>query len=197
MSWYDKYKEECILIQQEEQHNKFWAGRLENKTVYIRWGRLGTKGQSQEKEFAGEYAAANFLQTKFNEKKRKGYTDRHRGKQIDGPVLEKLAVEAAIVGTSNKCHDMQWVEIAASNPITFERISEERLFDPACTPGLLVSLETKKEYGGKTSFNLLFTGDAAYVADAVKNAACAKIEKTDKLYELTKKVEEAVGRSLS
>jgi predicted DNA-binding WGR domain protein len=203
MSWYDKLKDEKILVHQGAEHNKFWAGKLHESTcsVEARWGRIGTKGQSNTKSFSTVYAAANHLDNKFREKKRKGYTDKLDGEPIDSAKLEELAIRAAVVGTQNKCHDMQWVEITSDGPtVEFQSISDQRLYEPDCVPGLLVAMETRKEYDGETSFSILFTGDAAHKArtnKAKSGVTTGKIEKSDELYELTKKVEEAVGRSLS
>lgn len=201
--WYDKLKEERILVHQGSEHNKFWAGRLDENTntVEIRWGRIGTKGQSQTKKFGSTYQAANFLDGKLREKRNKGYTNQHNGEPIDNTKLEELAVQAAIVGTQNKCHNMQWVELTSDGPsITYQHIRDQRLYEPDCVPGLLVSIETRKEYDGQTQFSILFTGDAAHKvshATSPRGVTNGKIDKTSQLYELTKKVEEAVGRSLS
>jgi len=204
MTWYEKLKTEKILVQQSSEHNKFWAGQLHEATcsVDVRWGRIGTKGQSQTKSFSTVYAAANHLDNKLREKQRKGYTSKLDGETIDSAKLEELAIRAAIVGTQNKCHNMVWVEIAQEgDTIGFKSIPDERLYEPDCVPGLLVAMETRKEYNGLTRFNILFTGDAAYTANSISTQelgiTTGKIEKTDELYQLTKKVEEAVGRSLS
>jgi len=201
MAWYDHYKQEKILVQQGDGHNKFWAAYVDEKTniAHVRWGRIGTKGQSQDKPFPGFYNAAAFLDTKFNEKKRKGYVDKLNGVSIDGPKLEQLAVEAAIVGTQNKCHEMEWVEIQPHGDcdFTYHKIKQTRLFEPDCVPGLLVAMETKKAYDGSTSFSLLFTGDAAFLVNQSARKTHRRIVKSDPLYELTQKVEEAVGHSLS
>jgi predicted DNA-binding WGR domain protein len=197
---HDKFTEERILVHQESEHNKFWAARLDETTmtVHIRWGRLGTKGLGQTKQFGGRYEAVNFMNSKFNEKARKGYKDKIQGETIDAGKLEQLSVAAAIVGTQNKCHDMEWVEIQSTDKLCkFVRINPNRIYEPDCTPGLLVSMETKKEYHGLNTFCLLFTGDAAHLADKYTGIVYQKIDKQNPLYELTEKVEQAVGRSLS
>ena len=205
--WYEKLKDEKILIHQGSEHNKFWTGQLHESTcsVVTRWGRIGTKGQTKTKSFGSVYQAANFLDTKFREKRRKGYTDKLNGESIDPANLDKLAVEAAVVGTQNKCHNMQWVEIISgdSPDVRFKSIPDERLYDPECVPGLLVAMETRKEYDGLTRFGILFTGEAAYKAKRTGTTSnwsnqekVTKIAESDELYKLTKKVEEAVGRSL-
>lgn len=189
----DKFKKENILIQQEDSHNKFWAAQMDAKTfkVSIRWGRLGTKGQSQEKDFEREYAAADFIATKMREKTRKGYTP------IDKPKFDQLCIQAAIVGTSNKCHSFNWVEIKDDNKFVF--IKEEQLADPNCNPGIYVELETKKEYDGQNNFRLVFTFDKMYVIPNGGSSlrAAGLVIKGSPLYELSTKVEEAIGRTLS
>lgn len=114
MAWYDAYKEEKIVVQQEGNHNKFWAAHYDESTntVYVRWGRFGTKGQSQEKKFGSISQAASFISDKYYEKKRKGYTDTDKqGNKIDHARFEMMCIEAAIVGTSNKCDALDWVEL--------------------------------------------------------------------------------------
>lgn len=194
-NWYDKYKTEKILIQQEENHNKFWAARYDETsgTVYVRWGRIGTAGQTQKKSFGNVYAATDFITTKFREKNRKGYTNQYQDAPITQEVLDKLATEAAIVGTQNKCSQLTWVEV---QPGGYKVVSAERLSDPECNPGLLAHLTTRKEYAGNNEFIILFTEDAAWLATSTGHCT-SRITKTHVLYELVQRVEEAVGRSLS
>lgn len=42
MAWYDHYKQEKILVQQGDGHNKFWAAYVDEKTniAHVRWGRI-------------------------------------------------------------------------------------------------------------------------------------------------------------
>lgn len=195
-TWYDKFKEERILIQKEDNHNKFWAAHWDDNTnlVHVRWGRMGTAGQSQTKPFTNSYEAINFIDNKYREKIRKGYSDRIDGKKVDRQLFEKLTIEAAIVGTQNKCSNMQWVEITNPNTMQHTPISDERLFSPDCNPAILVSLETRKKYDGQNNFKLLFTFDKSYKIDGLRSEV---ISQQSDLYQLTKKVEEAIGRSLS
>ncbi len=189
--WYDKFKKETILIQQEDEHNKFWSAVMDEKTfkVVIRWGRLGTKGQSQEKEFNAEYAAGRFIEQKMGEKRRKGYQN------IEKKKFDQLCIQSAIVGTSNKCRNFRWVEITDTKNLQFTPCSDDRLADPNCNPGVFVEVETKKEYGGKNLFALLFTFEQAF--DVTNSKDIKLVTKASPIYELTGKVEEALGRSLS
>lgn len=189
--WYDKFTKETILVYDADNSNKFWAAQMDKKTfkVTIRWGRLGTKGQSQEKDFAGEYAAGRFIESKMGEKTRKGY------RPIEKKKFDELVIQSAIVGTSNKCRNFRWVEITDESNLKFKTITEDRLADPACNPGVFVELETKKEYSGKTMFALLFTFDKVF--DVTDGRNITLVTKASPIYELTGKVEEALGRTLS
>ncbi len=191
MAWYDKYKKETILIHQEAEHNKFWSAQMDEKTfkVVIRWGRLGTKGQSQEKEFSAEYGAGQFIESKMSEKRRKGY------RPIEKKKFDELSIQSAIVGSSNKCRNFRWVEITDEANLKFQSISEDRLADPACNPGVFVEVETKKEYAGRTMFALLFTFEQVF--DVTDGRNITLVTKASPIYDLTGKVEEALGRTLS
>lgn len=192
MSWADQYKEEKIVVQQEGAHNKFWAAYWDESKgeVKVRWGRIGTSGQSQTKKFRDLYDASSFINQKYNEKRRKGYDNKDKlGRTIDRAVFEEMCVEAAIIGSANKCNSIQWVEITDQNNLTFKTINNDRLFSPDCVPGLLVNLETKKAYDGKHSFVLLFALDKIFDANNK-----VEIGQSHNLYDMTKKIEEAIGR---
>jgi len=203
MSWADRYKEEKIVVQQAGNHNKFWAAYWDETSgnVYVRWGRLGTKGQSQVKHFGSNYAAANFIDGKYHEKRRKGYRDTDEaGQKITHARFDEMCTEAAIVGTSNKCHKLQWVELTETGVNTYEftPINEDRLYAPDCNPGLLVELETKKEHDNRNRFKLLFTFEETFdVRDANRAAPNQLVDSSHPLHDMTEKVEEAIGRRLS
>lgn len=188
MSWIDDFKQEQIFINREEKHSKYWSAVIDDKThkTTIKWGRLGTKGQSQTKTFASNYAASIFVHDKIREKRRKGYDP------VDKATFEKASIEAAIVGTQNKCGQLEWVEITDPTHLEYKPCSEARLQDPSCNPGIIVNVETRKKYDGRTSFNLLFTFNQSFNLNTKQI-----ITRTSPIYELTSKVEEAIGRSLT
>ncbi len=190
MGWYDQLKKEQVLVNRDEGHSKFWAATLveATNTATIRWGRLGTKGQNQTKTFGTLYEAGEFINGKMREKTRKGY------EKIDQTKFDKLSLEAVIVGSQNKCSDLQWVEITNDKTLAHKAATETRLQDPDCNPGINVRLQTKKKYDGRDSFTLLFTFTNAY---EVLYGSATPITKSHALYDLTQKVEEAVGRTLS
>lgn len=202
MSWYDRYKGEKILIHTGDIHNKFWAASWDDKTnkVNVRWGRIGTKGQSQVKDFGGKVAAINFIDGKFREKCRKGYFDTYNGKAITQASLDRLHTEAAIVGTQNKCHDFKWVEITVnSRTVDFKEIPEERLYDPDCHPAILVDFETRKDVRGRSKFKFLFTLEETYdvLGHSCWTTKDQLVASAHPLRKMVDKVEEAIGRSLS
>jgi DNA ligase-1 len=54
---------------------KFWEISIEGGDVTVRFGRLGTQGQSQTKSFAGADAAARHAEKLIGEKTKKGYVE--------------------------------------------------------------------------------------------------------------------------
>ena len=54
---------------------KFWEAELSNSstTLIIRWGRIGTRGQSKSYEFSSHSSASINYYEKVGEKIRKGY----------------------------------------------------------------------------------------------------------------------------
>ena len=55
--------------------SKFWDVSVANCTVTICFGRIGTAGQSQTKEFASPAAAQQHADKMIAEKVRKGYLE--------------------------------------------------------------------------------------------------------------------------
>jgi DNA ligase-1 len=55
--------------------NKFWVGQLQGNGVFVRFGRIGTSGQTNVKAFASETEAAQHLEKVIAEKLKKGYRE--------------------------------------------------------------------------------------------------------------------------
>jgi len=200
---------EFYLINQSEEHNKFIIITVSNHTFSRRWGRLGLKGQSKKEDcgstWNAEYEARNYQRTKQQE----GYT------LVSKADYERMAVEASIVGSSNKCHDFKWVEIASEEKqpdgytvVIYAAIDEARLMDPECFPGIRITLETRKEYvvdddtGNK--FDLLFTMEKAYARNSRTSPTpdpggdiWQEIDAKHSLKKLKGDVEAALGRRFS
>jgi predicted DNA-binding WGR domain protein len=221
--WSDKFKNERILIQQEQKHNKFWAAYWDDatNTVYVRWGRIGTKGQSQMKSFGSSTGAVSFIAKKYNEKLRKGYVDKIDGKSVDRKMFEELCLRASIIGTNNKLQDMKWMEwVDGGSPekSVIRTCTPERLMEPSCVPVLYISFQSKKPFGDRRFFDLVFAADGVYVcsfgrhnpkdpedgwsgystshSEVPVSELDGPLGEDHPLKEMLEKIEEAIGRTL-
>ncbi len=52
---------------------KFWIGWFERSTVFVKYGRIGTKGTIKKKDLGSEEDANEYLEKKTQEKLKKGY----------------------------------------------------------------------------------------------------------------------------
>ncbi len=59
--------------------SKFWSARLDGRTLHVRWGRIGTDGQQQQKQFPSPAQAKAELQKLVAQKKDKGYVPAKAG----------------------------------------------------------------------------------------------------------------------
>jgi predicted DNA-binding WGR domain protein len=59
----------------EGSSNKFWRARTDGSTLYVNFGRIGSDGQTQIKEFGSGDAADKELAKLEKEKRKKGYED--------------------------------------------------------------------------------------------------------------------------
>lgn len=81
----------------EGNSNKFWEIEQDGSDLNIRWGRIGTQGQSQTKSFADAAKAAAALDKLVTEKTGKGYAETAGGASAaPAKPLEKVAKEKKI-----------------------------------------------------------------------------------------------------
>ena len=59
----------------EDGSSKFWEGSVEGATLTVRFGRIGTAGQTKVKDFPSAAAADKELQKVAADKRKKGYVD--------------------------------------------------------------------------------------------------------------------------
>jgi len=59
----------------EGSSNKFWQVQQQGASLLIQWGKIGTNGQAQTKEFAGDAQAGSEADKLIAEKKKKGYVE--------------------------------------------------------------------------------------------------------------------------
>jgi predicted DNA-binding WGR domain protein len=64
---------------EEGTSSKFWRARVEGKTLYVNYGKIGTNGQTQVKDFGDHAGAVKEYEKLVREKRKKGYTDASGG----------------------------------------------------------------------------------------------------------------------
>jgi predicted DNA-binding WGR domain protein len=63
------------LTFEEDNSSKFWRARVDGTTLYVNFGRIGTNGQTQVKEFPSAAQAQKEIEKLEREKRKKGYAD--------------------------------------------------------------------------------------------------------------------------
>ncbi len=64
---------------EEGTSSKFWRARVEGKTLYVNYGKIGSNGQTQVKDFPSPDGAEKEYAKLVNEKRKKGYEDKGGG----------------------------------------------------------------------------------------------------------------------
>ena len=64
---------------EEGTSSKFWRARVEGKTLYVNYGKIGSNGQTQVKDLADPAAAKKEYDKLVAEKRKKGYVDAGAG----------------------------------------------------------------------------------------------------------------------
>lgn len=60
---------------EEGTSSKFWRARVEGKTLYVNYGKIGANGQTQVKDFGDPAGAQKEYDKLVREKRKKGYAD--------------------------------------------------------------------------------------------------------------------------
>jgi predicted DNA-binding WGR domain protein len=60
---------------EEGTSSKFWRARVEGKTLYVNYGKIGSNGQTQVKDFPSPEVATKEYEKLVREKRNKGYQD--------------------------------------------------------------------------------------------------------------------------
>lgn len=60
---------------EEGTSSKFWRARTEGQTLYVNYGKIGSAGQTQVKDFGDAASAAKEYDKLVKEKRKKGYVD--------------------------------------------------------------------------------------------------------------------------
>jgi len=64
---------------EEGNSSKFWRARVEGKTLYVNYGKIGSNGQTQVKDLADPAAAKKEYDKLVAEKRKKGYVEAGAG----------------------------------------------------------------------------------------------------------------------
>jgi predicted DNA-binding WGR domain protein len=70
------------LVDYSENHNKFWTIQKDGTNVFVTFGRRGTKGATQVKQFSSDWSANEFIREKIKEKTNKGYDEVFVGSDV-------------------------------------------------------------------------------------------------------------------
>jgi predicted DNA-binding WGR domain protein len=74
------------LVFEEGTSSKFWRARVDGKTLLVNYGKIGSTGQKQVKDFADAGAAAAEYDKLVREKRKKGYADAPDGAAPAAPA---------------------------------------------------------------------------------------------------------------
>ncbi len=70
---------------EEGTSSKFWRARVEGKTLYVNYGKIGSNGQTQVKDFGSPDLAEKEYGKLVAEKRKKGYVDHGGGGESGEP----------------------------------------------------------------------------------------------------------------
>jgi predicted DNA-binding WGR domain protein len=121
------------LVCTENGANKFWEGSVDGRSLRVRFGRIGTAGQSKSKELATPEAAERELARLVAEKQRKGYrAEGEAGGEGAGIPSATLAGKpllelAALLGRDQARSLLEEIELARSAPESYLARFSERL----------------------------------------------------------------------
>src|SRR5215831_13815486 len=84
---------------EEGTSSKFWRARVEGKTLYVNYGKIGSNGQTQVKDLSDPAAARAEYDKLVLEKRKKGYVDAasagHGDESDDEPTDENDELDEA------------------------------------------------------------------------------------------------------
>jgi predicted DNA-binding WGR domain protein len=98
---------ERVFEYTEGTSQKFWSISLDGKSHTVRFGRLGSSGQTQTKEFATEAEARKSYDKLIQEKLKKGYVERGTGAGGQGSGVSRHAQRAPAEGRGQKAEGSQ------------------------------------------------------------------------------------------
>jgi len=86
-------KMKIFLVYQDDKSHKFWHIEQNNKSVIVRYGKVGNKGRSQTKIFDTLVQATQYVTKSVKQKKNKGYSEQTQVTTAgDSSLFEDMAV---------------------------------------------------------------------------------------------------------
>ncbi|MEJ7598369.1 MAG: WGR domain-containing protein [Kofleriaceae bacterium] len=79
---------------EEGTSSKFWRARVEGKTLYVNYGKIGSGGQTQVKDFGDAAGAQKEFDKLVREKRKKGYAESGEGGGGSGDDEDQDGAEA-------------------------------------------------------------------------------------------------------
>ena len=74
-----------IFIYSDEKSNKFWTIEVNGNSYTVNYGKVGTAGQTQTKDFADDAACQKAVDKLIAEKTKKGYAEQAEGAELAKP----------------------------------------------------------------------------------------------------------------
>jgi DNA ligase (NAD+) len=79
----------------DEKSSKFWEIRIQGASVEVRYGKIGTSGQAQTKEFGDEPAAQKHAEKVMGEKLRSGYIASSKSTEVKDQTAGQSSVKSS------------------------------------------------------------------------------------------------------
>jgi NAD-dependent DNA ligase/predicted DNA-binding WGR domain protein len=86
----------------DEKSSKFWEIRVEGASVQVRYGKIGTAGQKQTKEFDDESAALKHAEKMVGEKLKGGYVPLSNATKEAGEQTKQVAQKSSTIDMAKK-----------------------------------------------------------------------------------------------
>jgi predicted DNA-binding WGR domain protein len=168
---------------EEGTSSKFWRARVEGKTLYVNYGKIGTNGQTQVKDFASRADAMKEYEKLVREKRKKGYQDAGAGRGGGDDDEERDEDEDAAAGGDEDGGDDDEDEAPRKKPAAKPAAAAGKPAAPAARPsgGLRMVLEAGSR---KVEAHLFLDGKTVRM-DATETYASPDAAK--KAYERLKK----------
>jgi predicted DNA-binding WGR domain protein len=145
----------------EGSSSKFWEVEPSGTTLSVRWGRIGTAGQSQEKAYPSEAAAEDALAKLVAEKTKKGYVEvesvtRSSSSSTSSTSSSRAAVTPVTAGVAVSHVDSGMIATLRGNlePAALARAIEaipgSAFLDPLAADALIAALADHRALHGVT-----------------------------------------------